>query len=91
MYLEPLVYMAPVSCPTPFTFSTMVVLSEVTNLVTPTSITTTVDSLGDQFTQVTAYLPPNAVPTTDFLFSTDITSCQIPARMSAAFCHRCSY
>src|SRR5579871_6657797 len=67
IYMEPLVYTAPAYCPTPFTVTTMVevqVPTEVSDLVTPTSITTTIESFDYLYTEVTAYLPPSAVPTT---------------------------
>jgi hypothetical protein len=91
-YMEPLVYTAPASCPTPFTVTTMVAVhvpSEVTNRLTPTSITTTVLTYSDHFTEVTAYLPPNAVPTTaattDYVYTYYIANCRNPTATGAAY------
>ena len=91
VYMEPLVYTAPASCPTSFTVTTMVevqVPTQVTNLVTPTSITTTVASI-DDLTEVTAYLSMGAVPTTaaitDYVYSYYIADCRNPTATGAAY------
>ena len=91
VYLEPLVYTAPSSCPTRFTVTTMAevqVPTQVTNLVTPTSITTTVASINN-FTEVTAYLPMGAVPTTaattDNVYTYFIANCRNPTATGAAY------
>lgn len=92
VYMEPLVYTAPASCPTPFTVTTMVevqVPTEVSDLVTPTSITTSVANIGDLFIEVTAYLPPSAVPTTaattDDVYMAYIAYCQNPTATGSAY------
>lgn len=92
IYVEPVVYTAPSSCPTPFTFSTysqVILPTEVTSLVTPTSLTTTVIDFDSFLTEVTAYLAPTEVPpltqvTTDFLYTYYIAKCQNPTSFGAA-------
>jgi len=93
VYVEPIVYTAPASCPKAFTVTTMTevsVPSEAADRVTPTSYSTSVGPYYG-YTFVTAYLPPSAVPvgeeptTSDFVYSYYIASCRNPTATGAAY------
>jgi len=93
-FVEPVVYTAPASCPTPFTVTTQTqvyVPSQVTDRVSPTSTSTSVATYGDHYTYVTAYLPPSAVPlstsagTSDFVYTYYIANCRNPTATGDAY------
>jgi hypothetical protein len=93
VYVEPIVYTAPTSCPKAFTVATMTqvnIPSEVADRVTPTAYSTSVGAYYS-YTYVTAYLSPSAVPldqepaTSDFVYSYYIASCRNPTATGAAY------
>ncbi|KAK3346872.1 hypothetical protein B0T25DRAFT_592887 [Lasiosphaeria hispida] len=97
-YQQPIIYTAPSSCPTPFTFSTytnVYVLLHATQLVTPTSTASSIytpsTGTGDgKYTYITLYLPPSAVPltrnpATDFVYTYYISNCRNPTATGAAY------
>jgi hypothetical protein len=94
VYVEPIVYTAPASCPTPFTVATMTevyIPPEVVDQVTPTAYSTSIDAGAGSFTQVTAYLSQGAVPinqtsvTNNFLYSLYIANCENPTATAAVY------
>ncbi len=93
VFVEPVVYTAPASCPTPFTVSTYTevsVPSAVTARVSPTSVTTRTMSVGSgRYTFVTAFLAPGAAPlptyTADYVYTYYVASCRNPTATGAAY------
>ncbi|PMD13095.1 hypothetical protein NA56DRAFT_652012 [Hyaloscypha hepaticicola] len=94
VYVEPVVYTAPASCPTPFTVATVTevyIPPEVTNQVTPTAYSTSIETGAGSFTQVTAYLSQGAVPinqtsaTDNFIYSLYIANCENPTATGAVY------
>ncbi|PMD40981.1 hypothetical protein L207DRAFT_512385 [Hyaloscypha variabilis F] len=94
VYVEPIVYTAPASCPTPFTVATVTevyIPPEVVNQVTPTAYSTSIDAGAGSFTQVTAYLSQGAVPinqtsvTNNFIYSLYIANCENPTATAAVY------
>ncbi|KAH8662061.1 hypothetical protein BX600DRAFT_310424 [Xylariales sp. PMI_506] len=80
-WVEPTIYTAPASCPTPFTVTTMTTIdipSEVTSLYSPTLVNS---SVSGTMTWHTAYLETNAItlaPSSDFIYNYYIASCTNP-------------
>jgi len=81
IYVEPVTYTAPASCPTPFTVETVKEVS--VPLTAAATLTPTSTERGYYLTNyVTAYLPPGAIPataaTTDYVYRYYLSDCTNP-------------
>ena len=91
-FYQDIVYTAPSSCPTQFTFSTTTLVhvpSGAEDQVTPTSTIT--KDLGDGDVAITGYLPSGAVPipsastTSDYYYSAYIARCSNPTSVGYGY------
>ncbi|KAF3934446.1 hypothetical protein ABW19_dt0200388 [Dactylella cylindrospora] len=97
VYIQPVTFTAPASCPTPFTVEgsiTVPIPTEVTDQVTPTSVTSWISTgayYSEGYTRVTAYLSRDAVPLPSSWIASDPTQsyyvnyCRNPTATGAAY------